>query len=101
NAIDKMQGHPMGQKVLFTVKEAYQSALQLSKDARDIAERKRANDERIFGKFPLPRVPSSGSQSAGQPPAYVAPAAGPVAGPSAEPADYASAAYQAPAEKKN
>ncbi|KAJ1729043.1 Protein vip1 [Coemansia biformis] len=104
SAFDKVQGHPVGQKVLFTVNEAYQSALQLSKDARDIAERKRANDERIFGKIPLPRAPSTEGQaapapaatSAAQPPAYTAPA-----GPAAGPVDYASAAAPQSAEKKN
>ncbi|KAJ2801046.1 Protein vip1 [Coemansia guatemalensis] len=61
NAYDKIQSNSVGQKFILTVNDAYQSALQLSKDARDIAERKRANDERLFGKIPLPRAPSSTS----------------------------------------
>ncbi|KAJ1725725.1 Protein vip1 [Coemansia erecta] len=87
DAYTKVQSHPVGQKVLFTVNEAYQSALQLSNDAREIAERKRANDEKLFGKIPLPTAPradtgaSSSSASASR---SNAPAAGPVP-PSANP----------------
>ncbi|KAJ1853034.1 Protein vip1 [Coemansia sp. RSA 2703] len=81
DAYTKVQSHPVGQKVLFTVNEAYQSALQLSNDAREIAERKRTNDEKLFGKIPLPTAPrtdtgasssSTGASGSG------APAAGPV-----------------------
>ncbi|KAJ2782863.1 Protein vip1 [Coemansia javaensis] len=68
SAIDKMQNHPTGQKLMLTVNDAYQSALELSRDARDIAERKRANNERIFGKIPLPRSPSGTQQQQQQQP---------------------------------
>ncbi|PIA16860.1 hypothetical protein COEREDRAFT_80915 [Coemansia reversa NRRL 1564] len=70
DAYNKLQSNSVGQKVILTVNDAYQSALQLSKDARDIAERKRTNDERLFGKIPLPRAPTStspGSSSTGKP----------------------------------
>ncbi|KAJ2617383.1 Protein vip1 [Coemansia sp. RSA 1365] len=69
-AYNKLQSNSVGQKVILTVNDAYQSALQLSRDARDIAERKRTNDERLFGKIPLPRAPTSsspGSSSTGHP----------------------------------
>ncbi|KAJ1946213.1 Protein vip1 [Kickxella alabastrina] len=65
DAYNKVQSHPVGQKVILTVNEAYQSALQLSQDARDIAERKRAHDEKLFGKFPLPSDPDAGSSTSG------------------------------------
>ncbi|KAJ1822887.1 Protein vip1 [Coemansia sp. RSA 2599] len=54
DAYTKVQSHPVGQKVMITVNDAYQSALQLSNEARQIAERKVANDEKLFGKIPIP-----------------------------------------------
>ncbi|KAJ2000050.1 Protein vip1 [Coemansia thaxteri] len=63
-AYDKFQSHPVGQKVVLTVNDAYQSALQLSEEARKHAERKRAQDEQLFGKIPLPPAPKP-STSAG------------------------------------
>ncbi|KAJ1801394.1 Protein vip1 [Coemansia sp. RSA 2399] len=66
DAYNKMQSHPVGQKVAFTVNEAYQSAMQLSQDARQIAERKRDHNEQLFGKIPLPNTPRSTSYSSGQ-----------------------------------
>ncbi|KAJ1883054.1 Protein vip1 [Coemansia sp. RSA 1722] len=66
DAYSKVQSHPVGQKVLITVNDAYQSALQLSNDARQIAERKVANDEKLFGKIPIPAaLKSSASASQG------------------------------------
>ncbi|KAJ2687087.1 Protein vip1 [Coemansia spiralis] len=56
-AYDKFQSHPVGSKVVLTVNDAYQSALQLSQEAKELAERKRANDEQLFGKIPLPPAP--------------------------------------------
>ncbi|KAI8323550.1 hypothetical protein GQ54DRAFT_237197, partial [Martensiomyces pterosporus] len=42
DAYAKIQSHPTGQRAIFTVKDAYNSAIQLHNDARQIAERKRA-----------------------------------------------------------
>ncbi|KAJ1663553.1 Protein vip1 [Coemansia sp. RSA 1813] len=66
DAYNKLQSHPVGQKVAFTVNEAYQSAMQLSQDARQIAERKRGQNEQLFGKIPLPSTRRSTSSSSGQ-----------------------------------
>ncbi|KAJ2042100.1 Protein vip1 [Coemansia sp. S2] len=65
-AYDKFQSHPVGSKVVLTVNDAYQSALQLSQEAKELAERKRANDEQLFGKIPLPPAPRT--NTAPQPP---------------------------------
>ncbi|KAJ2752611.1 Protein vip1 [Coemansia pectinata] len=70
-AYDKFQSHPVGSKVVLTVNDAYQSALQLSQEAKDLAERKRANDEQLFGKIPLPPAPRT--NTAPQPPPSDAP----------------------------
>ncbi|KAJ2732161.1 Protein vip1 [Coemansia sp. BCRC 34962] len=70
-AYDKFQSHPVGSKVVLTVNDAYQSALQLSQEARELAERKRANDEQLFGKIPLPPAPRT--NTAPQPPPRDAP----------------------------
>ncbi|KAJ2628573.1 Protein vip1 [Coemansia sp. RSA 1290] len=77
-AYDKVQSSSLGRKAIFTVNDAYQSALSLSRNAREIAERKRASGEKLFGKIPLPPAPSSMSRSStstGQ--AYVASPSGP------------------------
>ncbi|KAJ2856719.1 Protein vip1 [Coemansia erecta] len=66
DAYNKLQSHPVGQKVAFTVNEAYQSAMQLSQDARQIAERKRDHNEQLFGKIPLPNTPKPTSNTSGQ-----------------------------------
>ncbi|KAJ2557303.1 Protein vip1 [Coemansia sp. RSA 1933] len=121
DAYNKLQSHPVGQKVAFTVNEAYQSAMQLSQDARHIAERKREQNEQLFGKIPLPSARRSTSypspvhqqqypqqqqqqhqQQHQQPGAYVATAAtGSNSGPAPSGTDYASmgaAAAAAPRE---
>ncbi|KAJ2722422.1 Protein vip1 [Coemansia sp. Benny D115] len=83
DAYNKAQSHPVGQKVIFTVNEAYNSALQLSQNAREIAERKRASNEKLFGKIPIPPAPATTSfnnnqqqqqydQSSASPAAYTA-----------------------------
>ncbi|KAJ2753914.1 Protein vip1 [Coemansia sp. BCRC 34490] len=66
NAYNKLQSHPVGQKVAFTVNEAYQSAMQLSQDAKNIAERKRGHNEQLFGKIPLPGTPRPPASSSAQ-----------------------------------
>ncbi|KAJ2309796.1 Protein vip1 [Coemansia sp. RSA 2702] len=72
-AYDKLQSNSLGQKAIFTVNDAYQSALQLHNDARQIAERKRAGGEKLFGKIPLPRAPTASSSSSSAGPANPAP----------------------------
>ncbi|KAJ2162058.1 Protein vip1 [Coemansia sp. RSA 552] len=96
SAYDKLQSNSLGKKVMFTVSEAYQSALQLSRDAASIAERKRQNDEKLFGKFSLPRS-SSRSSASGSASGPGFSQAGPAGG------DYASSAVpptQQPADEK-
>ncbi|KAI9499745.1 hypothetical protein BX070DRAFT_231538, partial [Coemansia spiralis] len=76
DAYNKIQDHPVGQKVILTVNDAYQSALQLSQDAHKIADRKRAQNEQLFGKIPLPRSPTADKpQATASSPSYDAPAA--------------------------
>ncbi|KAJ2580214.1 Protein vip1 [Coemansia sp. RSA 1836] len=62
-AYDKFQSHPVGSKVVLTVNDAYQSALKLSQEARELAERKRARDEQLFGKIPLPPAPRASTST--------------------------------------
>ncbi|KAJ2898717.1 Protein vip1 [Coemansia aciculifera] len=64
-AYDKFQSHPMGSKVVLTVNDAYQSALQLSQEAKVLAEGKRARDDKLFGKIPLPPAPRQGNTFTG------------------------------------
>ncbi|KAJ2129884.1 Protein vip1 [Coemansia sp. RSA 678] len=66
-AYDKMQSNPLGKRAIFTVNEAYQSAIQMSNNAREIAERKRAGGEKLFGTIPLPRASSTSSTSSANP----------------------------------
>ncbi|KAJ1936240.1 Protein vip1, partial [Linderina macrospora] len=80
DAYNKMQSHPTGQKVLFTVKDAYDSALELRNQAREIAERKRADGSPLFGKIPIPAAPVAGPSGAGPSGAGLS-SAGPAAGP--------------------
>ncbi|KAJ1949620.1 Protein vip1 [Linderina pennispora] len=76
DAYNKLQSHPTGQKVLFTVKDAYDSALDLRNQAREIAERKRADGSPLFGKIPIPPAPAAGPSNIS--PAASGLAAGPV-----------------------
>lgn len=64
-AYDKFQSHPMGHRVVMTVGDAYKSALQLSGNARELAERKRAQDGQLFGKIPLPPAPKPAAATSG------------------------------------
>ncbi|KAJ2259462.1 hypothetical protein EV176_006888, partial [Coemansia sp. RSA 451] len=66
-AYDKMQSNSLGKKAIFTVNEAYQSAIQMSNNAREIAKRKRAGGEKLFGTIPLPRASSTSSTSSANP----------------------------------